>query len=73
MKLPSVSGRNAIDAFASIGYRFDRQSGSHVILRHEHSPHRRLTIPLHPQLAKGALAASSAEAGLTVDHLADLL
>lgn len=32
MKLPVVSGSEAIKAFRRVGYEFDEQHGSHVIL-----------------------------------------
>jgi predicted RNA binding protein YcfA (HicA-like mRNA interferase family) len=34
MKLPVVSGSEAVKAFRKIGYEFDEQHGSHIILRH---------------------------------------
>ena len=57
-KLPVVSGREAVRALERIGYRLDRQRGSHMILRHGDPPHRRLTVPDHRELAKGTLRAS---------------
>ena len=72
-KLPVVSGREVVKALAKVGYRVDHQSGSHIILRHEESPHRRLTIPNHKELAKGTLSAIISDAGLTVDEFVRLL
>ena len=72
-KLPVVSGRDAVRALARVGYRLDRQRGSHLILRHDAPPHRRLTVPDHRELAKGTLRAIIREAGLTVDAFAALL
>lgn len=72
-KLPVVSGRRAVRALERAGYRLDRQRGSHLILRHEDPPHRRLTVPDHPELAKGTLRAIVREAGLTVDSFVALL
>lgn len=72
-KLPVVSGRAAIKAFAKAGYAVDRQKGSHVVLRHRDPPHRRLTVPEHPALAKGTLRALIREAGLTVNEFVALL
>jgi len=43
-RLPVVSGKKTVKAFEQIGYRFDHQTGSHMILRHVEPPHRRLTI-----------------------------
>lgn len=72
-KLPTVSGSEAIRAFARLDYEVDHQTGSHVILRHQSPPHRRLTVPNHRELAKGTLRALIREAGLTVDEFVDLL
>jgi len=72
MKLPVVSGNEAVKAFRKIGYEFDHQHASHIILRHNKAPHRRLTIPNHKELAKGTLRALR-EAGLTTDEFAGLL
>jgi predicted RNA binding protein YcfA (HicA-like mRNA interferase family) len=72
-RLPVVSGREAVRAFAKIGYREDRQTGSHIILRHQDPPHRRLTVPDHKELAKGTLRSLIREAGLTVEEFAALL
>lgn len=54
MKLPAVSGAKAIKALRKIGYEADEQEGSYIILRHQHPPHRRLSIPNHKELAKGS-------------------
>ena len=70
-RLPVCSGTDAVKAFVKIGYAFDRQTGSHIILRH--SSGRRLTIPNHRELAKGTLRALIREAGLTKEQFADLL
>ncbi len=72
-KLPVVSGREAVKAFGRIGYVYDHQTGSHIILRHKDPPHRRLTVPDHKELAKGTLRSLIREAGLTVEELQALL
>ena len=56
MKLPVVSGNEAVTAFRKVGYEFDEQHGSHMILRHAHPPYRRLSVN-HNELAKGTLRA----------------
>ncbi len=53
--LPVVSGREVVMALEKIGYVFDRQRGSHMILRQQSPPHRRLTVPDHKEVAKGTL------------------
>ena len=37
------------------GYFKDHQIGSHIILRNENPPYRRLTIPNHKEIAKDTL------------------
>ena len=73
MKLPVVSGSEAVKAFRRVGYEFDEQHGSHMILRHGDPPYRRLSVPNHKELAKGTLRALIREAGLTVEEFSSLL
>ena len=72
-KLPVLSGKNLVSIFISLGYEVDHQTGSHLILRHKIPPHRRLTIPNHPELSKGTLRAVIRQAGLTRDEFMKLL
>ena len=72
-KLPVVSGRDAVRVFEKLGYAFDRQRGSHMILRQATPPHRRLTIPDHKELGKGTLRTLIREAGLNVEEFTKLL
>ena len=72
-RLPVVSGREATKAFARIGFELDHQTGSHMFLRQDHPPFRRLTVPDHKSLAKGTLRSLIREAGLTVDAFNTLL
>ncbi|MBI3682016.1 MAG: type II toxin-antitoxin system HicA family toxin [Acidobacteria bacterium] len=65
--------RQAVKAFRKVGYEFDEQHGSHMILRYAGPPHRRLSVPNHKELAKGTLRALIREAGLTVEEFAQLL
>jgi len=44
-----------------------------MILRQQDSPHRRLTVPDHKEIAKGTLRAIIRQAGLTVDEFNELL
>jgi predicted RNA binding protein YcfA (HicA-like mRNA interferase family) len=73
MKLPVVSGTDAVRAFRKLGYDVDHQHGSHIILRQVLAPHRRLTVPDHRELAKGTLRSLIREAGLTVEEFTKLL
>jgi predicted RNA binding protein YcfA (HicA-like mRNA interferase family) len=72
-KLPVVSAREAVKAFERLGYEIDHQTGSHIILRQTETPHRRLTVPNHSELAKGTLRSLIREAGITVTEFCDLL
>ncbi len=72
-KLPFVSGKEICKALARIGYQVDHQTGSHIILRNENPPHRRLTVPDHKEIAKGTLRAIIRQAGVTVEELKSLL
>jgi predicted RNA binding protein YcfA (HicA-like mRNA interferase family) len=71
--LPIISGRDVVKALSNLGYILDRQRGSHMILRQQDSPHRRLTVPDHKEIAKGTLRAIIRQAGLTVDEFNELL
>lgn len=51
----------------------DHQTGSHIILRQQQPPHRRLSVPDHRELAKGTLRALLRQAGATVDTFRELL
>ncbi len=73
MKLPVISGAEAVRAFRKAGYELDEQHGSHIIVRHTKPPHRRLSIPNHKELAKGTLRTLIREAGLSVDEFTRLL
>lgn len=72
-ELPRISGREVVKALKKKGYEQDRQRGSHIILRQTDSPHRRVTVPDHKEVAKGTLRAIIREVGLTVDEFKDLL
>lgn len=72
-KLPVISGQDAVKAFKKLGYEFDRQKGSHMILRQSVWPFRRLTVPDHKTIAKGTLRSLLREAGITVGEFIKLL
>ncbi|MFH0922122.1 MAG: type II toxin-antitoxin system HicA family toxin [Fibrobacterota bacterium] len=72
-RLPVVSGRDLCKAMGNIGYLVDHQTGSHIILRHNTPPFRRLTIPNHREIAKGTLRAIIKQAGISVDEFRRLV
>jgi len=52
LKLPVVSGSDAVKAFAKAGYALDEQHGSHMIVRRGDPPHRRLSVPITKNLPR---------------------
>ena len=72
-RLPVLSGQELCKALAKVGYRIDHQTGSHIILRMENPPYRRLTVPKHKEIAKGTLRAIIRQAGLSREELLDPL
>lgn len=62
-----------VRAPGKIGYVFDRQKGSHIILRQEIAPFRRVVVPDHKEVAKGTLRGIIRQTGLTVEAFEKLL
>ncbi|MGH7562885.1 MAG: type II toxin-antitoxin system HicA family toxin [Gemmatimonadota bacterium] len=60
-------------AMRKIGYEIDRQRGSHIVLRQQEPPHRRLVVPDHKEVARGTLRAILRSAGISVDDFLELL
>lgn len=71
-RLPAISGRELARMLMKIGYAFDRQRGSHMILRQTNSPYRRITVPDHDEISRGTLRAIIRQAGLTIEEFVDL-
>jgi len=72
-KLPSISGSKVVKILTRVGYSVDHQTGSHIILRQNKYPHRRLTIPRHREISKGTLRAIIRQAGLSREEFLDLM
>jgi predicted RNA binding protein YcfA (HicA-like mRNA interferase family) len=64
--LPTVSGREAVRVFVSLGWSVARQSGSHIILTRP-GQIATLSVPDHPAVAKGTLRALLRSAQINVD------
>ena len=71
-KLPVLSAKELCKLLASFGYIFDHQTGSHIILRNENYPYRRLTVPNHKEIAKGTLRNIMREAGISNQEFLEL-
>lgn len=71
-KLPVISGREARAAFEKLGWQFNRQRGSHMILVKAGLPVN-LSIPDHRELDRGLLRALIRDAGIDLDDFMKLL
>lgn len=62
MRLPrDLSGQNLVKALAKLGYQVTRQTGSHMRLSTSQQGEHHITIPNHPSLRIGTLAAILSE------------
>ena len=50
-----ISGRALMRLAESLGYKYSRSSGSHVIFMLEHNGERHICIPDHKELSLGTL------------------
>lgn len=74
MKLPIISGKDAIKVFEKIGYKVVRQKGSHIRLRNDSNQfHKPITIPNHKELKLGLLRMLIKDANLTIENFLSLL
>lgn len=71
--LPRVSGRELVKALKRVGYEFDRQRGSHIVLRHVNPPHRRVVVPNHKEISVGTLMSILRQVGLDREEFRELL
>ncbi len=74
MKLPVVSGKNAVKAFGKLGYVVVRQTGSHIRMKHQSDRSKKpLTIPNHKVLGKGLLRKLLRDAEITPEDFNRLI
>jgi predicted RNA binding protein YcfA (HicA-like mRNA interferase family) len=72
-KLPNnISASQAIKVLGKVGYLFNRQKGSHIILVNEET-HRIAVVPNRKDLPRGTLRAIISQSGLTIDEFLRLL
>jgi predicted RNA binding protein YcfA (HicA-like mRNA interferase family) len=71
VRLPVLSGVEAVKVFERAGWTIDRQRGSHVILVKDGQP-ATLSVPDHKELAKGTLRSLIRAAGMTTEDFASL-
>ena len=73
VKLPVISGREAVRRFERLGYQVVRQRGSHIRLLHpSRSSCKPLTIPDHKELGKGLLRKLFRDAEVTLEEFMKL-
>ena len=73
MKVPSdLSGQALCRALERVGFVFQRQKGSHMILRRD-DPYARVVIPDHKTLRIGTLKQILNEASITIEQLKEIL
>jgi predicted RNA binding protein YcfA (HicA-like mRNA interferase family) len=70
-KLPILSGKDVIKALGKLGYTVNDQKGSHIHLRHAFS--KPLTVPNHPEIARGTLRIIIKDADLTIEKFLELI
>ncbi len=74
MKLPVISGKDAVKAFEKLGYIAVRQTGSHIRMKHQSDRSKKpLTIPNHKVLGKGLLRKLLRDAEITPEDFNRLI
>jgi len=68
--IPLLRPHEVIKTFEKFGWQVARQKGSHIILT-KHGHIASLSIPNHPQVARGTLRSLIAKAGVTADEFID--
>jgi predicted RNA binding protein YcfA (HicA-like mRNA interferase family) len=74
VKLPRLSGGQAVRARERLGFRVVRQRGSHVVLKKSAAGREvGCVVPLHRELAAGTLRGILRQAGVTSEELIENL
>jgi len=65
--VPVLRPRQVVKTFEKLGWEIARQRGSHIILtKKEHIA--TLSVPNHPEVARGTLRSLIARAGITLEE-----
>lgn len=67
-KLPIISGRALVRALRGVGFEFDREKGSHMIL-YRAEPVTTLSVPDHRELYSGRLDSTLTGGWMTGNRL----
>jgi predicted RNA binding protein YcfA (HicA-like mRNA interferase family) len=65
--VPVLRPREVVKAFEKLGWAIARQRGSHIILTKE-GHIATLSVPNHPEVARGTLRTLITRAGVTLDE-----
>ena len=66
-QIPAMSGRDVVKTFQKLGWRFDRQSGSPIVMV-KAGETTSLCVPDHKEVRKGTLRGLIRTANLTIDE-----
>ncbi|MGB8658352.1 MAG: type II toxin-antitoxin system HicA family toxin [Candidatus Zixiibacteriota bacterium] len=70
--VPILRPREVVKTFEKLGWEVARQRGSHIILT-KVGHIATLSVPDHPELARGTLRSLIARAGISVDEFLEAL
>lgn len=70
--VPLLRPREVVRAFERLGWAVARRHGSHIVMTKE-GHIATLSIPDHPEVARGTLRSLIAKAGLTVEEFLESL
>ena len=70
--VPILRPREVVKAFEKLGWEIARQRGSHIILTKE-GHISTLSIPNHPEVARGTLRSLIARAGISLEEFIEAL
>jgi len=70
--VPILKPREVVKTLEKLGWEVSRQRGSHIILTKE-GHIATLSVPNHPELARGTLRSLIARAGITLEEFLEAL
>ncbi len=70
--LPLLKPREVVKTFKKLGWEVARQRGSHIILTKE-GHIATLSVPNHPEVARGTLRSLLARSGVTLEEFLEAL
>ncbi|HJH29692.1 MAG TPA: type II toxin-antitoxin system HicA family toxin [Methanosarcinaceae archaeon] len=74
MKLPVISGKDAVKVFEKLGYVQMRQTGSHIRMKHTSNMFKKpITVPNHRVLGKGLLRKLLRDVDIPIEDFVKLL